>query len=1313
MANFIIDNPPLPDLKVNTRPLRPTERAINEGMAEDINGLWAALGDTRSYLLSGAVGSLDNFDHVIYAGPSGDDANDGHDSGHAVASLDRAFQLLPQAHRKTSKIILTGDLTLDDFLTANVPKAVGPDATPCELVAPWVNVIADRAMTGSTASTITDTGITRTTDDLKGMVLRFTTGTATGARYQILANTAHQITCIPFAGAPTAGDHYVVEKYGATVNHQGAQLGGANAELVVRGVKLVNEAAPWRVGGGLKMYLVGSVADLGGGAMIADPGGVIAGGGPNDDYYCGGYIFNGDVSSGVVADVGGRLEIYLSFKNTGVLVFGRMLVNYLDATNCLIDVQAGQFENDGAGHVRTKGVVIESFSTARLSSLDISGVTGDGLTVKEGSYVSLTSVTGSSNSGHGINCSADSRVQFVSGVTLTGDLGDIVLNGTTYAYGVLTGISDITGIGGGTDDGFEHAAVVGDSSQAGGGSIDGTDDAAAVRTALYAAGDYNGTSFTTRFATRAGTAMLKKVPAGKSIRMDTGAIFPTTQGGASGSGPVSLRFRGLLGDSPIKPNVGASADCLGMTMSPSVEWTQTFWEDTMYIGRDRSFGSGADCDSALHVSTSGGGGQHNIRAQHLNGVYCKTSGIHTSGGAQFRVQDIKNSGSQIYNGLGNSSILFADQVGNWSAENVYDYGESGYAGTDNATGSADMLIRIDPSSASSWKGTRISARNLICGARTSNMIYCYPTHGAATAEQIHVEQFYQQVTNGTMEISNAQHVSLARGCLDASAVRNVMNLFSVAHATLREVTSNSGFEPTVTLDGGHLEVIDTPLKSATGSPCGVFPPSAVGAANCYVTTSGARHHVRRAQAAIVQYTLTKWGATDNRIDQLGTGDAAWLAAGIADQTLATNDYGTQLEQDGQPGTLKSDGSTTLAPGDLITASGASAGRGKKTTKPGDVYVAECISTVAASADALISVIWRRGVVGIGASSSIQLGHLGVGTAANGSYGITTTLDTLTRGTIYLQQSGSIVDSLLIENPSSGTAHIYVNASGNPLALGANGNVDDHLVLKGDGHKVGIGVTKTTVPGDNIAAWLHVKQAAQTGTPDPIARWDGGAHTSGTAGTEIWDVNLNLARTVTWLNTGAPSNITIQRAIVVQAPTYNFATNTGTPTIRNACVMYFDQAPVAGGNAVITNAFTILSEGNVGLGSPFASGSTTGGDVASPKLIFSGAAHIDGSHHTAFSGTIQGVTDGVGTGGLQFTGSLGFFGGTPHVQTSVAGVLVNSVTSGGSTSVIADVTDITTYSNAGAGAAIRNNLYQLAKKVLALETALRNYSMVVD
>lgn len=82
---------------------------------------------------------------------------------------------------------------------------------------------------------------------------------------------------------------------------------------------------------------------------------------------------------------------------------------------------------------------------------------------------------------------------------------------------------------------------------------------------------------------------------------------------------------------------------------------------------------------------------------------------------------------------------------------------------------------------------------------------------------------------------------------------------------------------------------------------------------------------------------------------------------------------------------------------------------------------------------------------------------------------------------------------------------------------------------------------------------------------------------------------------------------------------------------------------------------------------------------------------------------------TGTDYLQFYSRIGFFNATPAAQQTSAANLTNSVTSGGTDNTITDFSDLTTYSNSAA--AIRNDIYQLARKLKQVNDSLRTYGLL--
>lgn len=154
----------------------------------------------------------------------------------------------------------------------------------------------------------------------------------------------------------------------------------------------------------------------------------------------------------------------------------------------------------------------------------------------------------------------------------------------------------------------------------------------------------------------------------------------------------------------------------------------------------------------------------------------------------------------------------------------------------------------------------------------------------------------------------------------------------------------------------------------------------------------------------------------------------------------------------------------------------------------------------------------------------------------------------------------------------------------------------------------------------------------------------------TAGSEVIQFSVNTGVTIQHASNTA---VTTQRATVFAAPTYSFQTATG--TITTAATVAITGAPVVGTNAAITTSLAFWVQG----------------------------------------------------GASRFDGNIGFFSTAPAAQQTI-GAVTNNVTAGGSTGTIANYTDLTLYANDAA--AIRNNIYQLARSVAQIATADRAYGL---
>ena len=80
-----------------------------------------------------------------------------------------------------------------------------------------------------------------------------------------------------------------------------------------------------------------------------------------------------------------------------------------------------------------------------------------------------------------------------------------------------------------------------------------------------------------------------------------------------------------------------------------------------------------------------------------------------------------------------------------------------------------------------------------------------------------------------------------------------------------------------------------------------------------------------------------------------------------------------------------------------------------------------------------------------------------------------------------------------------------------------------------------------------------------------------------------------------------------------------------------------------------------------------------------------------------------------SGTSAFQGNVGFYSAAVAAQQASAANLTNSVTAGGVDDTIANYADLVTY--ATDAAAIRNDIYQLARKVKQVNDGLRVYGLL--
>jgi hypothetical protein len=170
---------------------------------------------------------------------------------------------------------------------------------------------------------------------------------------------------------------------------------------------------------------------------------------------------------------------------------------------------------------------------------------------------------------------------------------------------------------------------------------------------------------------------------------------------------------------------------------------------------------------------------------------------------------------------------------------------------------------------------------------------------------------------------------------------------------------------------------------------------------------------------------------------------------------------------------------------------------------------------------------------------------------------------------------------------------------------------------------------------------------------------GHLHIAGAVTTSAWGTAgigfNNEAATFTDSSTASSGTATNAVANSLGQPT--FAASNTSVTMTNAATLYIANSPAAGTNVTITNAYALW----------------------------------------------------VDNGSARFDGNVGFFSTAPAAQQTSGANLTNNVTAGGTNDTIANYTDLVTYSNDAA--AIRNNIYQLARKLKQVNDALRVYGLL--
>jgi hypothetical protein len=234
----------------------------------------------------------------------------------------------------------------------------------------------------------------------------------------------------------------------------------------------------------------------------------------------------------------------------------------------------------------------------------------------------------------------------------------------------------------------------------------------------------------------------------------------------------------------------------------------------------------------------------------------------------------------------------------------------------------------------------------------------------------------------------------------------------------------------------------------------------------------------------------------------------------------------------------------------------------------------------------------------------------------------------------------------------------------------------------------------------------------------------------------WD-----AVTATFTGTTAVTNTTGVNLLCVEAPTF---TDASALTITNASTLTIKSAPVAAGSVTVTNPYAIWTQNgavridagtlympnigstgvNAGLRITDTGGGGGNGNIVCDYWVYASGLFGFGTgswadlsigvrtgkvmHFGYLASSGGSMTDAMTIDGT--TGALGFFtAANAGVTQQTSGAnLTNNVTSGGTNDTIANFTDLTIYANDAA--TIRNDIYQLARKMKQINDGLRAYGL---
>ncbi len=285
---------------------------------------------------------------------------------------------------------------------------------------------------------------------------------------------------------------------------------------------------------------------------------------------------------------------------------------------------------------------------------------------------------------------------------------------------------------------------------------------------------------------------------------------------------------------------------------------------------------------------------------------------------------------------------------------------------------------------------------------------------------------------------------------------------------------------------------------------------------------------------------------------------------------------------------------------------------------------------------------------------LNIRNLSAGTSASSDVVATADNGSETTGYIDMGINSSGYNSGVMGVANDAYLYNIAAGTGGDLVIGAGSSGKSLYLLTG-------GTSKTTnnrfkIDGTGNATFTQ--GVASIGSPTALTV-TGASHSGLTASTEASDININLARTVTF-QTGA---LTTQRAFKIQAPTYAFVS---TSTITDAATFAVTGAPVKSTNATITSSHGILVQAGAVSTATAAYGLTVNAPTGATTNIaaqFLDAATMSGAEtfYPAIDVLRTGGTEGVKIG--YWSRSSGTAEGGAIMSRSANGLILGNINSG--------------------------------------------------